>query len=270
MTQPYSSRREPAFLEIEGAIATIVLNKPGSYNAIDVDLAIRLRDLALQLTNQSQVKVVIIRGEGRAFCSGGDIHRFVQNSDNIDSYIRQLLAVYHEFLMLLRKMPKLVLASVHGSAAGAGLSLVSMCDLCIATDDCVFVPSYANIGVSPDGGGTYGLVRAVGLRRALQIFLAEESFSAHQAADWGLVTRVVPAISIADETATFAARLSSKSVQAQASTKRLLDVGVNTPLQNQLIDEMESLISCMAGDEFLDATKRFVRKGVGLHDLTIK
>ena len=90
-------------------------------------------------------------------------------------------------------MPKIVLSSVHGSAAGAGMGLAFVTDLCIAADDARFTPAYAKIGVSPDGGSTVGMVGTVGVRRALQIFLAEDSFSAQQAYDWGLVAKVVPA-----------------------------------------------------------------------------
>ena len=90
-------------------------------------------------------------------------------------------------------MPKIVLSSVHGSAAGAGMGLAFVTDLCIAADDARFTPAYAKIGVSPDGGSTVGMVGTVGTRRALQIFLAEDSFTAQQAYEWGLVARVVPA-----------------------------------------------------------------------------
>src|SRR3546814_14979104 len=107
-------------------------------------------------------------------------------------------------------------------AAGAGLSLASMCDLCIAADDASFTPAYAKTGVSPDGGGTWGPARAVGERRALQIYLGEDSFTAAQAAQWGLVARLVPAHALAGETASFAARLSKTSSEAIAGTKRLL------------------------------------------------
>src|SRR6185312_10429084 len=97
--------------------------------------------------------------------------------------------------------------SVHGSAAGAGLSLAFVGDMCIATDDARFTPAYAKIGVSPDGGGTVGVVSAVGARRALQIFLAEDTFSAAQAYEWGLLAKVVPAAELKSATRALAERL---------------------------------------------------------------
>src|SRR5438876_282498 len=95
----------------------------------------------------------------------------------------------------------------HGSAAGAGLSLAFVADLCIATEDARFTPAYAKLGVSPDGGGTVGVVASVGARRALQIFLAEDSFSAKQAYDWGLVAKIVPAAELKAATRDLAHRL---------------------------------------------------------------
>ena len=116
-------------------------------------------------------------------------------------------------------MPKIVLASVHGSAAGAGLSLALMADLCIAAEDARFTPAYAKLGVSPDGGGTIGLTAAVGPRRALQIFLAEDQFSAAQALQWGLVVKVVPAAELKAATRELAHRLAQNAPAAIAATK---------------------------------------------------
>src|SRR5260370_25621742 len=103
-----------------------------------------------------------------------------------------MLSNYHAFITTLRRMPKIVLASVHGSAAGAGLSLAFIADLCIAAEDARFTPAYAKLGVSPDGGGTVGVVASVGARRALQIYLAEDNFTAAPGFDWGLVSQVGP------------------------------------------------------------------------------
>src|SRR5216684_3736386 len=136
------------------------------------------------------------------------------------------------FNTTLRRMPKIVLASVHGSAAGAGLSLAFVADLCIAAEDARFTPAYAKLGVSPDGGGTVGLAASVGPRRALQIFLAEDSFSAAQAYDWGLV-----------------------------ATKALIHRAHVTPIEQQLDAERDAIIDCMHTDEFRVAVKKFTSKG---------
>ena len=119
-------------------------------------------------------------------------------------------------------MPKIVLSSVHGSAAGAGMSLAFVADLCIAAEDARFTPAYGKIGASPDGGGTVGVVPTVGVRRALQIYLAEDSFSAQQAYDWGLVAKVVPAAELKAATRALAERLAQNAPAAIAATKALI------------------------------------------------
>ena len=243
-----------------GAIATITLDRPESYNVIDRAMAARLRDLAIDVAGDPEIRALIVRGAGPAFCGGGDIRYFVSNLDAIGDSIRHLLDAYHAFLELLVEMPKLTIASVHGAAAGAGLSLAAMCDFCVVSDDARFTPAYAKLGVSPDGGGTYGLARAVGPRRALQILLGESSFSATQALEWGLAARVFPAADLEAETLAYAEKLVRTSPEAIANTKRLLRVSSQAGLHDHLIDEMESLIRCMDTPMFEQAIDAFVKK----------
>jgi enoyl-CoA hydratase/carnithine racemase len=157
-------------------------------------------------------------------------------------------------------MPKIVLSSVHGSAAGAGMGLAFVTDLCIAADDARFTPAYAKIGVSPDGGSTVGMAGTVGTRRALQLFLAEDSFSAQQAHDWGLVARVVPAAELKAATRQFAKRLAQNPPAAIAGTKSLVYQAAVTPIKQQLDAEEAGIISCMQTEDFRDAVKRFTSK----------
>ena len=189
---------DPALLSLEGPIATITLNRPAAFNSIDLSIAKKLEALGAEVEASDDIRVLVIEGAGRAFCAGGDLQTIgaAAAADTIAPVVGELLQHYHAFITMLRRMPKIVLASVHGSAAGAGLSLAFVADLCIATEDARFTPAYAKLGVSPDGGGTVGVVAAVGVRRALQIYLAEDSFSAAQALSWGLVTRVVPAVEL--------------------------------------------------------------------------
>jgi enoyl-CoA hydratase/carnithine racemase len=248
----------PAELDIDAEIAIITLNRPSQFNSIDLGMATRLAELARQLGAAADVKVVIVRGAGRAFFAGGDIKYFASNKARLDSAVRELLEPYHQFLWFLRHTAKLTIASVHGPAAGAGLSLVAMCDLCIASDQAKFTPAYAALGVSPDGGGTYGLARAVGPRRALDIFLSQEPFSAARAAEWGLVSRLVDHGMIEQETRVYADQLCKTSRRVVESTKRLIRESSGAELHGHLIDEMESLIRCTHDDQFQRAVASFV------------
>lgn len=254
---------DPALLAIDGAIATITLNRPSSFNSIDLSIAKRLRELAAEVDASDEIRVLVIEGAGRAFCAGGDLPTLgaAAASDTIAPVVGELLHHYHAFIAALVHMPRLVLASVHGSAAGAGFSLTSIADFCIAADDARFTPAYAKLGVSPDGGGTAGLTAAVGPRRALQIFLGQDSFSAAQAFEWGLVTKVVPATALKAATRELALRLAQNAPAAIAATKRLIQRATKNTIEHQLDAERDAIIDGMHTDEFRKAIDKFPRKG---------
>ena len=263
MPDTISANTEPALLAVDGAIATITLNRPAAFNAIDLSIAKKLEQLAGEVEASDEIRVLVIQGEGRAFCAGGDLQTIggAAAADNIAPVVGEMLAHYHAFIASLRRMPKLVLTSVHGSAAGAGLSLAFVADLCIAADDARFTPAYGKIGVSPDGGGTVGVVVGVGVRRALQIFLAEDSFTAQQAYDWGLVAKVVPAVELRAATRELALRLAQNAPAGLAATKALIYRSPTTPIEQQLAAERDAIIDCMHTEDFRLAVKRFLSKG---------
>ena len=253
---------DPALLRIEGPIATITLNRPAAFNAIDLSIAKKLEQLSAEVEASDDIRVLVIEGQGRAFCAGGDLQTMsaAAAADTVAPVIGELLHHYHAFIATLRQMPKIVLASVHGSAAGAGLSLAFVADLCIATEDARFTPAYAKLGVSPDGGGTVGVVASVGARRALQIFLAEDSFSAKQAYDWGLVAKIVPAAELKAATRELAHRLAQNAPAALAVTKALIHRAHVTPVEQQLDAERDAIIDCMHTEEFRVAVKKFTSR----------
>jgi len=253
---------DPALLRIEGPIATITLNRPAAFNSIDLSIAKKLETLGAEVAANDDIRVLVIEGVGRAFCAGGDLQTIgaAATADNIAPVVGELLLHYHAFITSLRQMPKIVLASVHGSAAGAGLSLAFVADVCIAAEDARFTPAYAKLGVSPDGGGTVGVVASVGARRALQIYLAEDSFSAAQAHDWGLVAKVVAAADLKAATRELALRLAQNAPAALAATKALIHRAHLTPIQQQLDSERDAIIACMHTDEFRTAVKKFTSK----------
>jgi len=267
MTAPESATAstpdDPALLGIDGPVATITLNRPAAFNAIDLSIAKKLEQLSAQIESSDDIRVLVIEGAGRAFCAGGDLQTIgaAAAADTVAPVVGELLKHYHAFITTLRRMQKVVLSSVHGSAAGAGMSLAFVADLCIAADDARFTPAYSKLAVSPDGGGTVGVVAAVGARRALEIFLCQDSFSAAQALSWGLVARVVPAVELKAATRDLALRLAENAPSAIAGTKRLINRAPFTTVEQQLDAERDAIIDCMHTDEFRVAIKKFLSKG---------
>src|SRR5947209_3168543 len=252
----------PALLRIEGPIATITLNRPTAFNSINLAIAQKLEEFADTLEGDDAIRVVVLEGEGRAFSAGGDLQTIgaAAEANTVTPVVGELLKHYHAFIEILRRMPKISLSSVHGSAAGAGMGLAFVADLCIAADNARFTPAYAKIGVSPDGGSTVGMVGTVGTRRALQILLAEDSFSAQQAYDWGLVAKVVPEIELKAATRQFAERLAQNPLAAIGGTKSLVYQAALTPTKQQLDAAEDRIIGAMHTEEFLVAVQQFTSK----------
>jgi enoyl-CoA hydratase/carnithine racemase len=234
---------DPALLSVDGPIATITLNRPAAFNSIDLSIAKKLEQLSAEVEASDEIRVLVIEGNGRAFAAGGDLQTIgaAAASDSVAPVVGELLLHYHAFITTLRRMPKIVVSSVHGSAAGAGLSLAFVADLCIAAEDAKFAPAYA--------------------KRALQIYLAEDSFSAAQAYDWGLVAKVVPAAELKAATRELAQRLAQNAPTALAATKALIHRAHVTPIEQQLDAERDAIIDCMHTDEFRAAVKKFTSKG---------
>jgi 2-(1,2-epoxy-1,2-dihydrophenyl)acetyl-CoA isomerase len=247
-----------------GSVCTITLNRPAALNALNQDLAVGLRSAVLAAEQDQSVRCVVVRG-GQHFMAGGDLKWFdelvrsrtpAQNRMEFERFAGEV----HTVILSLRRMPKPVLASVRGAAAGFGLSLMMACDLVIAADDAYFSLAYALIGASPDGGSTFALPRIVGARKAMEIALLAERFDAASAERLGLVNRVVPAASLDDETAKLAARLAGGPTAVYGRTKQLLDASLNASLESQLQREAEAFAQSASEPAFAEGVRAFIEK----------
>lgn len=256
----YETRtNDVALLKVAGPIATLTLNRPEAGNAIDLNLATCLADLIKTVENDVRIRVVIIDGNGRSFSVGGDLQSMATAIDDVVATVDAMLVQFHAFIATLRRMPKLVVTSVHGAVVGGGLSLAFIGDFCVAAANTMFTPAYARLGLSPDGGGTISVTQTAGARRAMQVFLAEESFPASRALAWGLVNTVVPESELRTTTEQLAMRLAQNAPQAIAETKALI-YGQGRSVEAQLDAEKAAILRCIATDSFKDALKGFVRQ----------
>jgi len=259
MIMPYDAQPVVDF-QISGEVATLTINRPGSYNAINPDVARELHAHALSVEARDDLRVMVIRGAGRGFCGGGDIAAIGTQGNDTPRFIASMLDDVHAFLATLARMKQVVVTAVHGVAAGAGLSLASMGDLCVATEDAVFVPSYLSLGVSPDCGGTVGTVRAAGVRGALELYLLRDRITAAEAQRFGLVNVVVPAAGLDEELDRIAARICRLPQPAVSNTKRLVRQAPTTPLAEQLEGEGRGLIACTQTEGFQRAVAAFLKQ----------
>ncbi|MGO2091170.1 MAG: enoyl-CoA hydratase/isomerase family protein [Microbacterium gubbeenense] len=207
-------------LGVSGGVATLSLDRPDEFNAIDIGLARSLERRVNEIA-ASDAEIVVLRASGRGFCAGGDVRAMAAAADP-SAYLDQLVEAAHRALTALRALPQPVVARVQGAVAGGGIGLMLTADIAIASEKAHFTPAYGAIGLSPDCGGTALIADAVGDRRARAFFLLGDRLSADTAAEWGLVTRTVPAESL-DEAVDGAVRqILAQGADAPRATKRLL------------------------------------------------
>ncbi len=256
---------ETVLLSTDGAIATITLNRPDSLNALDRAMVEALHANLIRVEQDAAIRCVVLRGAGDNFMAGGDIRMFAKALAELPADERQanfegLIGQVHASIICLRRMEKPVVAAVHGAVAGFGVSLATACDLTLAADATVFTLAYCHIGTSPDGGSTFHLPRAVGMKRAMEIALLGDRFPAEEAARIGLINRVVPAAELEAATAKLAGRLAAGPTAAYARTKRLLNASLDNSLAAQLSAESELFTASTMTDDFREGVTAFLEK----------
>ena len=208
--------------EIDGNVARITLDRPDSGNALDIPMARELMETAIRCAGDDAVRCVLITGNGRMFCTGGDIKAFADAGDKLPEFLKTVTQYLHAALSNLARMEKPLLVAVNGPVAGAGVGLAIIGDIVLADPSAHFTLAYTGIGMAPDGGTTWLLPRLVGLRRAQEFCLTNRRVKAEEAAAIGLVTRVVEAGALGEEARKAAGDLARGATGALGATRRLL------------------------------------------------
>ena len=219
--------------ELTDGVATLTLNRPDALNALNSELRRALLAAIGEARKDPVTRAVVITGAGRGFCAGADLRGGSEERE----FRRVISAEYNPLIEAIRGLPKPVVASVNGVAAGAGVSLALAADLVVAAEDARFVPAFNRIGLVPDSGLTRTLVRAMGRHRALEILLGERQLGADDAYAAGLVAAVVPADRLADTTRDLALRLADGPTRGIGFTKRLVNAAEDASLAESLAAE---------------------------------
>jgi 2-(1,2-epoxy-1,2-dihydrophenyl)acetyl-CoA isomerase len=241
----------------QGAIATLRFDRPEAMNALDVPTAIALRDAVRAIAQDCGVRAVLLQGSGRAFVAGGDLATL--RADPVQG-AKDLLEPLNEALVLLQALDAPVIAQVHGAAAGAGLSLMLMCDFVLAAEGTKFNLAYINLGTSCDVGASWALPRLVGLRHALEIALLGETFTAADALRLGLVNRVLPAAELDAAAQAFAARIAAGPTVAYGHMRRLMRGSAGRGLPEQLAAEAQAFGACARTADMREGIEAFFAK----------
>ena len=247
----------PLLVSRDGALVTLRFNRPEAMNALNVPMALALRDAARHLAQDASVRAVLLQGAGRAFVAGGDLATL--HADPVQG-AKDLIGPLNEAVLLLQGLNAPVIAQVHGAAAGAGLSLMLMCDLVLAAEGTRFNLAYINLGTSCDVGASWALPRLVGLRQALEIALLGESLDAAAALRLGLINRVLPAAELDAATHALAQRLAQGPTKAYGHMRRLLRTSLERDLPAQLAAEAQAFDACAHTADLREGLQAFMDK----------
>lgn len=244
-------------LTIANEVATVWLNRPESHNGINLQLTLELKTVAFDLEYNPGVRVVVLRGRGRHFSVGGDVAMFTEAGDALPRKIKDVISNFHESLLSLRRSTKPSIAVVHGACAGGALSLALACDFVIAAQDAKLAVAYRKLGTSSDGGMTHLLTRMLGQRRALDLLLLSESFTADEALRLGLVNRISPVPDLEAELARMITTLRGNAPASVGALKRLAYGGPTSSFEQQLAAELAEFAECAGTEDFREGVRAF-------------
>jgi 2-(1,2-epoxy-1,2-dihydrophenyl)acetyl-CoA isomerase len=254
-------------LAVGNGVARVTLDRPEAANAINLDLARDLLRVVNEIRDRDDVRVVLLRGAGARFCVGGDVKAFASQPD-LPAHLRAVTEALHPAIAALVELDAPVVASVQGSAAGAGLGLVVAADLVVAAESATFVMAYTGIGLSPDGSTSYFLPRLVGHRRAIDLALTNRALDANEAHEWGIVTTVVPDAELTRATEQLVDALARGPTSAFGATKRLMRESWQHSLRPQLDLEIETIAAVAATRDAHEGLTSFVEKRMPEYDAT--
>lgn len=229
--------------ELDG-VALVTINRPEYYNSFDVDTIQLLAHHLITLALDPGVVGVVISGEGKAFCTGGDLRWITGCGKDYAVAYHELSARFHQAILEIQHMPKPVVAAVNGIAAGGGFSLALACDFRIMETSAVLRQGYTSNGLSIDGGGSATLPRLVGLGRAMEIAAFDKPIDSEKAYSWGMVTEVVDDGWSVERAVQMIEELKQKSLSSFAASKKLITGSFDTTFEAQLEKERELLSWC--------------------------
>lgn len=249
----------PVTLDIKDGIARVALNRPAQLNAISPELLDALDAACAAIETDDGARVVTLTGNGRVFCAGADL-KVVQEYAPDPVKWRTFMAEWRRVFDRVERLPRPVIAGVHGLALAGGLELTLVADLVVADAEARIGDQHANFGLLAGGGGSQRLPRVIGPRRAKELMLLGGWVTAEQALAWGLVNRVAPAGRLEDTVMEIARALVDKSVSAGRSAKMLVNRALDVDLATGLDLEAAEVARHMRGPDAAEGLAAFVGK----------
>ena len=244
----------------QGGTMVLTISNPEQRNALGPEMYAAGVEAFNAAESHPEVRCVVITGEGSSFCAGGNLQRLLANRQQPPEVQARSIEGLHDWIETIRNFPKPIIAAVEGPAAGAGFSLALACDLVVAASDAVFVMAYTTVGLSPDGGATWSLARALPRQLASELLFTGERIGSERLHALGLVNRVVPPGTALAEALALADRLGQRAPNAIASVKELLNEAGSSSLHDHLAAERDHFVRNLHHPNAGEAISAFLDK----------
>jgi 2-(1,2-epoxy-1,2-dihydrophenyl)acetyl-CoA isomerase len=254
---------ETVIYELRDNVAVITMNRPEALNALSQKLVSELPQAIKKAVEEDGARAVLLTGNGRAFCAGGDLREMqeiAQREGKIEAFFEEPLKMLHECILLIRETPIPFIAAVNGVCAGAGTNFALACDIVFAADTATFNEGFVKIGLTPDCGGSFFLPRSIGEKLAAEIFMTGESITAQRAEKMGMINRIIGLDHLMSESFAFAERLALAPTAAIGRIKALLNSSLSNSLKEQLEMEHKAQIESGKSDDFKQGVMGFFEK----------
>lgn len=243
---------------VEHGVATITLNRPDVYNALNDEITFEMQDALKAVSKDENVRVVVLTGEGKAFCSGQDLKAASGNQKR--SFLQSLHKRYNPIISAMRSLPKPIVCRLNGVAAGAGCSLALACDVIVASDDATLIEVFINIGLVPDSGSSYFLPRVVGMAKAFELCSMGNRVKAPEALAIGLINKSVPADQLDAAVKSYTDYYATAPTKSIGLIKKMLNKSATSTLEEML--EYEAYCQEIAGTshDYKEGVTAFLEK----------
>lgn len=245
-------------VQLEAGVLNITFDRPDKFNSFNRELALGVQEALDRAANDSAVRAVLLTGNGKAFCAGQDLAEAIDpNGPELSTIVTEH---YNPIILAIRKLAKPVIAAVNGVAAGAGANIALACDIVLASEHASFIQAFSKIGLIPDSGGTFTLPRIVGFQRASALMMTGDKVGAADAQAMGMVYKVFPGETFAEDAQAFAAKMAQMPTKGLAMTKAALNQAYSNDLRTQL--ELEDQLQTRAGSthDYNEGVNAFLEK----------
>jgi len=246
-------------LKIENKVAYITLNRPEVFNSFNREMALRLQDTLDTCETNNEVRVIVLTGNGKAFCAGQDLKEVTTPELN-PGFKKILEEHYNPIILRIRNIKEPIIAAVNGVAAGAGANIALACDVVVADENASFIQAFSKIGLIPDCAGTFFLPRLIGFQKASALAMLGDKVSAQEAERLGMIYKYVPSEEFQETIDKLALKMAKMPTKALGMIKQLFNKSMENNLEEQLALELKHQIEAAKSEDYNEGVTAFMEK----------